>query len=51
MWKNLDERKLDFARKYLERSLMGYVYHFALYPNGDADQFRDFFTNRCQNWQ
>lgn len=41
MWKDSDEKKLDYARKYLERSLMSYVYHFALYPNGDADQFRD----------
>uniref|UniRef100_A0AC34Q9Z2 VPS9 domain-containing protein n=1 Tax=Panagrolaimus sp. JU765 TaxID=591449 RepID=A0AC34Q9Z2_9BILA len=29
------------GNKYLERSLMSYVYHSALYPNGDADQFPD----------
>lgn len=41
MWQGAGEKKLDCARKYLERSLMSYVYHFALYPNGEADQFRD----------
>uniref|UniRef100_A0AC34GLK5 RABX5 catalytic core helical domain-containing protein n=1 Tax=Panagrolaimus sp. ES5 TaxID=591445 RepID=A0AC34GLK5_9BILA len=41
IWQGAKEKHLDCARKYLERSLMGYIYHFALYPNGDADQFRD----------
>uniref|UniRef100_A0A7E4VN45 Receptor-mediated endocytosis protein 6 n=1 Tax=Panagrellus redivivus TaxID=6233 RepID=A0A7E4VN45_PANRE len=50
VWQGASDGIIDCAHKYLERSLMGYIYHFALYPNNDADQFRDVvFTKSLQS--
>lgn len=41
MWQNATEENLSYAKKSLERNIMGKIYFYALYPNGDADQCRD----------
>lgn len=52
MWRYAMEENLKYAQKSLERALMGHVYHFAMYPNGDADVCRDeVFFNSMQRLQ
>lgn len=47
MWQCATEENLSYAKKSLERSIMGQIYIYALYPNGDADQCRDEYENFC----
>uniref|UniRef100_A0A183BKM8 Receptor-mediated endocytosis protein 6 n=1 Tax=Globodera pallida TaxID=36090 RepID=A0A183BKM8_GLOPA len=41
MWRSASIEDIEYARKCLERSLMGQIYVYALFPNGDADYYRD----------
>lgn len=41
MWHYATLENIEYARKCLERSLMTHIYAFALFPNGDADYYRD----------
>jgi hypothetical protein len=41
MWHFDSLENIEYARKCLERSLMAHIYMFALFPNADADYYRD----------
>lgn len=42
MWKDfVDEQAVEYIRKSMDRALMAQVYGCALYPNGEADIYRD----------
>jgi hypothetical protein len=40
-WRSANDDRLAYARKSLERSVMAQVHTVALYPNGEADIYRD----------
>ncbi|KAL3104222.1 hypothetical protein niasHS_002249 [Heterodera schachtii] len=46
MWRSASIEDIEYARKCLERSLMGQIYVYALFPNGEADYFRDEVLNK-----
>uniref|UniRef100_A0A914MUC5 Receptor-mediated endocytosis protein 6 n=1 Tax=Meloidogyne incognita TaxID=6306 RepID=A0A914MUC5_MELIC len=41
IWHFATVENLDYARKCMERSLMAQIYVYALFPNADADYYRD----------
>ncbi|CAK5086281.1 unnamed protein product [Meloidogyne enterolobii] len=41
IWHFATVENLDYARKCMERSLMAQIYVYALFPNSDADYYRD----------
>jgi hypothetical protein len=41
MWQCLSEENVEYVRKSMERALMAQIYTPALYPNEDADSYRD----------
>ena len=41
MWRHATLENIEYARKCFERSLMANIYIYALFPNADADYYRD----------
>ncbi|KAI6209735.1 GTPase-activating protein and VPS9 domain-containing protein 1 [Aphelenchoides besseyi] len=41
IWQGLSDENIEYVRKSMERAIMTQIYQYALYPNQDADQYRD----------
>ncbi|KAI6198260.1 hypothetical protein M3Y99_01891900 [Aphelenchoides fujianensis] len=41
LWQGLSDENIEYVRKSMERALMTQIYQYALYPNQEADQYRD----------
>ncbi|UYV63347.1 GAPVD1 [Cordylochernes scorpioides] len=41
IWQQATEQQLEFSQTVIQRAVMGQIYLYALYPNGDGDVLRD----------